>query len=276
MMPAGLSVLIFLRIISESFFRFCAILFSSLPPETNIPRQQIDRWLVALREHMRESDFSRWAIKQYTCNGRHFLNHIVSRGIRLKAARPDDVEEYLRTQQQRYRRRHGHRPADEAEWRSRYTSSAHMLLRLAQGTWPPQTSLESRVQTFKETLQEEQLRPETIRQYLDQARLFLAYLDRQQLLLERATPQDLDGFIAERLENLSKAVRPFASPACALALRVHEGHPPASAWSTRAMAATFVRRSRPSAVSDPPDRARIGSELHPGLSVPRSVSLLTT
>jgi integrase/recombinase XerD len=147
---------------------------------------------------MRQSDFSRWAIKQYTNNGRHFLDHIVSRGIRLKAVRPGDVEEYLRTQRRRYRRRHGHRPADEAEWRSRFTSSAHMLLRLAQGAWPPLTSVESRVQSFRETLQQEQLRPGTIRQYLEQARLFLAYLERQQVLLERATPQDLDGFIGER------------------------------------------------------------------------------
>ena len=74
-----------------------------------------------------------------------------------------------------------------------------MLLRLAQGTWPPLSSLEARVQSFKETLQLEQLRPDSIRQYLEQARLFLAYLERQQVVLERATPQDLDGFIAERL-----------------------------------------------------------------------------
>ncbi|HTW65227.1 MAG TPA: site-specific integrase [Bryobacteraceae bacterium] len=74
-----------------------------------------------------------------------------------------------------------------------------MLLRLAQGAWPPLTPLESRVQTFKETLQQDQLRPDTIRQYLDQARLFLAYLERQQLLLEHATPRDLEGFITERL-----------------------------------------------------------------------------
>jgi len=88
-----------------------------------------------------------------------------------------DMHKYLRTQRQRYRRRHGHRPAVETDWRSRYTPSAHMLLRLAQGAWPPLTSLESRVQSFKETLQQEQLRPETIRQYLDQARLFLGYLE---------------------------------------------------------------------------------------------------
>jgi len=74
-----------------------------------------------------------------------------------------------------------------------------MLLRLAQGAWPPLTALESRVQAFKETLQQEQLRPDTIRQYLEQARLFLSYLDRQQVLLERATPQNLDAFLADRL-----------------------------------------------------------------------------
>jgi site-specific recombinase XerD len=74
-----------------------------------------------------------------------------------------------------------------------------MLLRLAQGTWPPLTSLESRVQAFKETLQQEQLRPDTVRQYLEQARLFLAYMERQHLALDRVTPQNLDGFIAERL-----------------------------------------------------------------------------
>jgi hypothetical protein len=125
-------------------------------------------------------------------NARHFLNHIVGRGIRLKAVRPADVEEYLSIQRRRYRWRNGHQPADEAEWRSRYTAGVHTLLRLAQGSWPPPTSLESRVQAFKATLQQEQLRPDTIKQYLEQARLFLAYLDRQQVALERATPQDLD------------------------------------------------------------------------------------
>jgi integrase/recombinase XerD len=148
---------------------------------------------------MRESDFSRWAIKQYTTGAHHFLNHIVGRGIRLQAVRPDDVEEYLCSQRRRYRRRNGHQPVDEADWRSRHTVSAHMLLRLAQGTWPPLTLLESRVQAFKETLQREQLRPDTVRQYLEQARLFLTYMERQNLSLERVTPQSLDEFIAERL-----------------------------------------------------------------------------
>jgi site-specific recombinase XerD len=79
-----------------------------------------------------------------------------------------------------------------------------MLLRLAQGVWPPLTALESRVQDFKETLQQERLRPDTIRQYLDQARLFLAYLERQNLILERVMPKDLDGFMAERVRIYRK------------------------------------------------------------------------
>ena len=153
---------------------------------------------------MRQSDFSRWAIKQYTGNGRHFLSHIGSHGIRLDIVRPDDVEAYLRVQRERYGRRHGHAPLDETDWRSRYTASAHMLLRLAQGTWPPTTALESCVQVFKERLQQEQLRPGTVRQYLEQARLFLAYLDRQRVRLEHAAPKDLDAFIAERLRIYRK------------------------------------------------------------------------
>src|SRR6202022_181865 len=115
----------------------------------------IDQWLAALREHMRQSDFSRWAIKQYTAVGRHFLKHIVSRGIHLDAVSPEDVEVYLRAQRRRYRRTHGHAPVDDTEWRSRYTSSVHTMLRLAQGTWPPLTSLESCVRAFKEKLQHE-------------------------------------------------------------------------------------------------------------------------
>jgi site-specific recombinase XerD len=74
-----------------------------------------------------------------------------------------------------------------------------MLLRLAQGVWPPLTPLDSCVQAFKKTLQQEQLRPESVRRYVDQARLFLAYLKQRRLLLERVTPEDLEGFIAERL-----------------------------------------------------------------------------
>jgi len=148
---------------------------------------------------MRQSEFSRWAIKQYTIVSRHFLRYVVERGIRIDSVQPDDVEAYLHFRRRQYRQRQGHPPVDETDWRSRFTSSIHMLLRLAQGAWPPPTALESCLRAFKERLQREQLRPGTVRRYLEHARLFLAYLDGRRVRLEHAAPKDLDAFMVERL-----------------------------------------------------------------------------
>jgi site-specific recombinase XerD len=79
-----------------------------------------------------------------------------------------------------------------------------MLLRLAQGMWPPESSQESCIQALKENLQREQLGVGTVGQYLQHARQFLAYLDRQQIPVERALQRDIDSFIAERLRVYRK------------------------------------------------------------------------
>jgi integrase/recombinase XerD len=76
-----------------------------------------------------------------------------------------------------------------------------MLLRLAQGSWPPFASC---LPALKARLENEQLGSETIDLYLYHARQFLAYLDRRQTSLERATPKDLETYIAERLSTYRK------------------------------------------------------------------------
>jgi hypothetical protein len=43
-----------------------------------------------------------------------------------------------------------------------------------------------------------------VRHYLEQARLFLAYLDGRRVRLEHAAPKDLDAFMAERLRIYRK------------------------------------------------------------------------
>jgi site-specific recombinase XerD len=153
---------------------------------------------------MRDNGFSRFAIKQYTINGRHFLRHISGRKIHIDSVQPADVAAYLRLRRRQYQRRKGYLSGDDTDWRSRYTASIHMLLRLAQGVWPPPTALESRVASFKETLQKEHLRPGTVRQYVEQARLFLAHLERQRLQIECVIPKHLEVFIAERLRIYRK------------------------------------------------------------------------
>jgi hypothetical protein len=124
---------------------------------------------------------------------------------------------YLRLRRREYQRRKGHLPEDDTDWRSRYTASIHLLLQLAQGVWPPPTALESRVASFKEMLQKEHLRPGTVRQYVEQARLFLAYLERQELRIGDAKPKHVDAFIADRLRIYPKEARPAARPAYSLA-----------------------------------------------------------
>jgi hypothetical protein len=57
-----------------------------------------------------------------------------------------------------------------------------MLLRLAQGTWPPESSsLEMCIRALKESLQRERLGAGTVDQYEQHARRFLAHLDRRQI-----------------------------------------------------------------------------------------------
>ena len=167
---------------------------------------------------MRRSDFSRCAIKQYTSTGRHFLKHIARRGIRLKSVRPDDVETYLRVQRQAYRRRHGRFPADEPEWRSRITPSAHMLLRLAQGVWPPLTALESRVQDFKETLQQERLRPGHDQAVPGSGPLVSGVSGATKLDTGTRDAEGPRWVHGRARKDLSETVRPFTSSAGALAL----------------------------------------------------------
>ena len=88
--------------------------------------------------------------------------------------------------------------------RSGYTAPIHMLLRLAQGTWPPESSLEMCIRALKESFQRERLGAGTVEQYVQHARQFLAHLDRRQIPLERASQRDIDSFIAERLRFYGK------------------------------------------------------------------------
>jgi site-specific recombinase XerD len=76
-----------------------------------------------------------------------------------------------------------------------------MLLRLAHGSWPPVVAC---LDALKARLEREQLGGETISLYLYHARQFLAYLDHQQIPLERVSRQDLDSFIAQRLRSYRK------------------------------------------------------------------------
>ena len=76
-----------------------------------------------------------------------------------------------------------------------------MLLRVVRGSWPPVVPC---LDALQARLEREQLGGETISLYLYHARQFLAYLDHQQIPLERVSRQDLDAYIAQRLRSYRK------------------------------------------------------------------------
>ncbi|MBI1956565.1 MAG: tyrosine-type recombinase/integrase [Acidobacteria bacterium] len=74
-----------------------------------------------------------------------------------------------------------------------------LLLRLAQGQWPPPNEIETRLEWFRKRLEEEGLRPRTIQCYLQVGRRFLSFLSYRSITLESATPADLSAFIEREL-----------------------------------------------------------------------------
>jgi integrase/recombinase XerD len=150
---------------------------------------------------MRQRDFSLPVIANYANRARDFLQYITQRGIDLEAVHPDHVESYLHARRQQYRRRHAYASVSDVDWRSRHTGPIRMLLRLLHGSWPPVVPC---LDALKARLEREQLGGETISLYLYHARQFLAYIDRQQIPLERVSQQDLDSFLAQRLRSYRK------------------------------------------------------------------------
>lgn len=150
---------------------------------------------------MRQRDLSPPVIARYTNKARDFLDYISERGMDLEAVHPDDVESYLHARRQQYRRRYGHSPVSDVDWRARYTAPVRILLRLVRGSWPPVASC---LEALKARLEREQLGGETISLYLYHARQFLAYLEHQQIPLECVSQQDLDAYIAQRLRSYRK------------------------------------------------------------------------
>lgn len=127
-----------------------------------------------------------------------------------------------------------------------------ILLRLAQGRWPPPDATDLRLERFKAKLQSERLRPGTVRQYLEQARLFLTYLDRQQIQPENVKPEDVDAFIESRLRSYhhrhGRSPRRFVHWRCEYTRAIHR-------------LLRYVQGEWPPVPSVDPDLARFGLHL---------------
>jgi hypothetical protein len=118
-----------------------------------VKSRAVEAWLERFRPFLTRRRYSRFAVKSYLCVARAFLHFLVSRRIRLTEARPPHVDAFLRSRWAAYRRTQGREPADVSGWRSHYTSPVHLLLRMAQGDWPPPTPSSRWISSYRLSLQ---------------------------------------------------------------------------------------------------------------------------
>jgi integrase/recombinase XerD len=171
-------------------------------------------WLSKLKNHLEGERYATSTASRCMTAARHFLGHIGAKCVDIGAAQPADVELYLQQALRRYRRRHGRAPGYKS-WRRLQTDGIHMLLRLAQGRWPPVAVAIQPAEKFRRELCGAYSRwmadicgrsPGTVLARCGEAGRFLAWLD------ERATRQtlatlrllDVDAYMKDRARSLRR------------------------------------------------------------------------
>ena len=92
-----------------------------------------DAWLSKLRNHLNTENYGAGSVSQYMAVARRFLADLDEQHLSINAVQPANLARYLQGAPWMYPDRHEPSPGYR-HWRS---SSIHMLLRLAQGQWPP-------------------------------------------------------------------------------------------------------------------------------------------
>ena len=134
--------------------------------------------------------------------------------VELEAAQPANVERHLQQARRTYRRVHGHSP-DYRSWRYIHTSGIHMLLRLVQGQWPPESRAVTPVEILQRVMCEEYARwmtgsrglaRQTASDCCAEARRFLNWLGERTVQegLATLTLLDVDAYMKDRAASLSR------------------------------------------------------------------------
>lgn len=134
------------------------------------------------------------------CDARLFLDFLNRQRIAIRSAQPTDVERFLSTQRQRYRRQHGRFPENDIKWRCERTPGIHWLLAIAQGSWPPRTEIDRRITAFRRRLLNDKIQAEALRKYTSAARQFLGFLTQIGIATEEVVPKHLTAFLEAQLK----------------------------------------------------------------------------
>lgn len=172
-------------------------------------------WLSKLKNHLEGERYATSTASRYLTAARHFLAHIGARHVDIDTAQPAHVELYLQRALRKYRRRHSRAPGYRS-WRRLQTDGIRMLLRLAQGQWPPVAAAIKPTEEFRREVCGAYARwmagfcgrsPGTVLARCGEAGRFLDWLG------ERATRQtlatlsllDVDAYMKDRARSLRRS-----------------------------------------------------------------------
>ncbi len=157
----------------------------------------VESWIERFRRFMTRRRFSRFALKHYSIVARAFLRFLEPRGVDPTAAQPSHLRSYLRLQLARYRRRQQRETLDPVDWRSHHTAPIHLLLRWAQGAWPPPSDIGARLASFRAHLRRKRFIRHAVTAYCIVADRFLTFLQRRAVVLKHVQLVDRTAFIAD-------------------------------------------------------------------------------
>lgn len=178
----------------------------------------IDSCLAQLRTHLECAQYKPKVADRCLAVAGYFLRFLDKKNVLVEAAQPEHVQAYLQEALRVYRRRHGHTPSIEAGWRCSHTSGVHMLLRLAQGRWPPEPVPENAIQEFHAGLCNEYvhwlteyrgLATETVPGHHSLASHLLSWLGERaaSATLAHLTIKDIDSFVEAQPATLRRTTR---------------------------------------------------------------------
>jgi len=177
-----------------------------------------EAWLASLDLHLTGQGYSyrtRWT---YLAEAKRFLDYVAERHRPVREVTLQDISSYMRRELRRYCKRHGHAPRSEQDWRTVRTSPIHMLLRQAQGQWPPTPVLSMPLAAFHWGICREYaswlagvhgLATGTISSRHEEARRFMAWLGERatQENITRLSAHTVDSYIQFRTTTLCRHAR---------------------------------------------------------------------
>jgi integrase/recombinase XerD len=109
-------------------------------------------WIERLAHYLKAEAYSLFATKKRMAAARQFLLYLRKQGVDVAGATAAQEKAFFAHKLDSHRKRHGHEPSDLNSWRWGYTSGVHMVMRLAQGRWPPETEPTSPQEVFRRDL----------------------------------------------------------------------------------------------------------------------------